>query len=303
MKKICRRKKVNFKNFIENYVFVETNKRKQVSLIDIIVKSQDKRFMFKTSEYLFFPRNYYWMYKMYDIVWRSANILEKTDNGKTVKSMMHENTILSLLKKHFGENNVYANVYLKRAGHQYAEKDFVVFYQNKILSFEAKSNLLPKPELDDGIDKIKLKSEECIRKAYAQSLEVKQKVMDGTAVFYDGSNKKNNVVLDLRNLKIDECLQIIVMYEEYLGIETNIEHICPEFDAWIIDVKNLDYILADTIGQGEFDKFINYAKVRKNAYGLVCVQSGEEIKVYNLYKSMPFLFEKNRKNKGISIHI
>lgn len=70
-----------------------------------------------------------------------------------------------------------------------------------------------KPELDDSIDNVKLKCEECIRKAYAQSLEVKQKVMSGTAVFYDGSNKKNNVVLDLRNSKVDECLQIIVMYE------------------------------------------------------------------------------------------
>ena len=168
-----------------------------------------------------------------------------------------------MLKEYFGENNVYANVYLKRTGRQYAEKDFVIFYQNKILSFEAKSNLLPKPELDDSIDNLKLKCEECIRKAYAQSLEVKQKVMSGTAVFYDGSNKKNNVVLDLRNSKVDECLQIIVMYEEYLGIETNIEHICPDFDAWIIDIKNLKFILADTIGKGKFERLIDYAKKRK----------------------------------------
>lgn len=61
-------------------------------------------------------------------------------------------------------------------------------------------------------------------------MEVKQKVIDGTAVFYDSTKKKNNIVLDLRNSKINECIQIIVMYEEYLGIETNIEHICPEFE-------------------------------------------------------------------------
>lgn len=216
---------------------------------------------------------------------------------------MHENTIFELLKEYFGENNVYANVYLKRTRRQYAEKDFVVIYQNKILSFEAKSNLLPKPELDDSIDNVKLKCEECIRKAYAQSLEVKQKVMSGTAVFYDGSNKKNNVVLDLRNSKVDECLQIIVMYEEYLGIETNIEHICPDFDAWIIDIKNLKFILADTIGKGKFERLIDYAKKRKNAYGLVDVQSGEELKVYNLYKSMPIFFEYDCKDRGISVHI
>ena len=216
---------------------------------------------------------------------------------------MHENTIFELLKEYFGQNNVYANVYLKRTGRQYAEKDFVVFYQNKILSFEAKSNLLPKPELDDSIDNVKLKCEECIRKAYAQSLEVKQKVMSGTAVFYDCSNKKNNVVLDLRNSKVDESLQIIVMYEEYLGIETNIEHICPDFDAWIIDIKNLKFILADTIGKGKFERLIDYAKKRKNAYGLVDVQSGEELKVYNLYKSMPIFFEYDCKDRGISVHI
>lgn len=127
--------------------------------------------------------------------------------------------------------------------------------------------------------------------------------MSGTAVFYDGSNKKNNVVLDLRNSKVDECLQIIVMYEEYLGIETNIEHICPDFDAWIIDIKNLKFILADTIGKGKFERLIDYAKKRKNAYGLVKVQSGEELKVYNLYKSMPFFFEYDCKDRGISVHI
>ena len=282
VKKICRKKKINFKTFMKNYAFdLEDNEKKESNLIDILAKSKDKRFMFITSKFLFFPRNYYWMYKMYDIVWRSANISKKIDYGKTIKSLMH----------------------LKRTGRQYAEKDFVIFYQNKILSFEAKSNLLPKPELDDSIDNVKLKCEECIRKAYAQSLEVKQKVMSGTAVFYDGSNKKNNVVLDLRNSKVDECLQIIVMYEEYLGIETNIEHICPDFDAWIIDIKNLKFILADTIGKGKFERLIDYAKKRKNAYGLVDVQSGEELKVYNLYKSMPIFFEYDCKDRGISVHI
>ena len=153
VKKICRKKKINFKTFMKNYAFdLEDNEKKESNLIDILAKSKDKRFMFITSKFLFFPRNYYWMYKMYDIVWRSANISKKIDYGKTIKSLMHENTIFELLKEYFGENNVYANVYLKRTGRQYAEKDFVIFYQNKILSFEAKSNLLPKPELDDSIN-------------------------------------------------------------------------------------------------------------------------------------------------------
>lgn len=107
----------------------------------------------------------------------------------------------------------------------------------------------------------------------------------------------------MRNSKVDECLQIIVMYEEYLGIETNIEHICPDFDAWIIDVKSLRFILADTIGKGKFERLIDYAKKRKNAYGLVNVQSGEELKVYNLYKNMPILFEYNYKDKGMDVYI
>lgn len=36
---------------------------------------------------------------------------------------------------------------------------------------------------------------------------------------------------------------------------------------------------------------------------LVKVQSGEELKVYNLYKSMPFFFEYDCKDRGISVHI
>lgn len=105
------------------------------------------------------------------------------------------------------------------------------------------------------------------------------------------------------NIALEECMQIVVMYEEYIGIETNIEHICPQFDAWIIDVRTLEYILADTVGKGRFDYFVDYVKKRKNGYGLVEVQSGEEILVYNLYKQFPVLFEKNYGDIGISVHI
>ena len=192
-----------------------------------------------------------------------------------------------------------------RTGRDSAEKDFVVLYQNKVVSFEAKSDLLPVPEPEkfDSVDSIKSQCEECINTAYGQSLEVKNKVLGGTAVFYDNSSKKRKVVLDLRNVHIEECMQIVVMYEEYLGIETNIEHICPQFDAWIIDVRTLEYILADTVGKGRFDYFVDYVQKRKNGYGLVEVQSGEEIIVYNLYKQFPVLFEKNYGDIGISVHI
>ena len=50
--------------------------------------------------------------------------------------------------------------------------------------------------------------------------------------------------------------------ESILG---NIEHICPDFDAWRIEIKNLKFILADTIGKGKFERLIDYAKKRKNA--------------------------------------
>jgi len=306
VKRICCCKRINFEKFIKKYaVDLENRNVTAVRMMDILTKQKDKRFILKTSKSIFFPRNYFWMYTLYDQIWRSTNISQKTDYGKTIKSEMHERELLKLLKRYFGENNVYANVQLKRAGRQYAEKDFVVLYENKVVSFEAKSNLLPEPNLDgvNSIDDIKSKCEECIRKAYDQSLEVKQKVIDGTAVFYDSTKKKNNIVLDLRNSKINECIQIIVMYEEYLGIETNIEHICPEFDAWIIDMKNLKYILADTVGKGKFNTFVNYALKRKNAYGLVDVQSGEELRVYNLYKSMPVFFENDAKDIGISVTI
>ena len=90
---------------------------------------------------------------------------------------------------------------------------------------------------------------------------------------------------------------------DYLEVGFYIEYIFPQFDAWISDVRTLEYILADTVGKGRFDSFIDYVRKRKNGYGLVDVQSGEEIKVYNLYKRFPFLFEKNYGDIGISVHI
>ena len=306
VKKICYNSKINFADFMKKYAYdLEDRNENDVKLIDILIKSKDKRFLFKTPKFVFFPRNVFWMHKLYDLVWKSKNLKKNLPNGKTIKSAMQERALFEILKKYFGENNVYANVFLKRTGRDSAEKDFVVLYQNKVVSFEAKSDLLPVPEPEkfDSVDSIKSQCEECINTAYGQSLEVKNKVLGGTAVFYDNSSKKRKVVLDLRNVHIEECMQIVVMYEEYLGIETNIEHICPQFDAWIIDVRTLEYILADTVGKGRFDYFVDYVQKRKNGNGLVEVQSGEEILVYNLYKQFPVLFEKNYGDIGISVHI
>ena len=155
---------------------------------------------------------------------------------------------------------------MKRIGREYAEKDFVVLYQNKVVSFEGKIKFVAlnqKKRILNNVESIKSKCEKCIKKAYDQSLEVKRKVLGGTAIFYDNSSKKNKVVLDLRNEHIEECIQVVVMYEEYLGIETNIEYIFPQFDAWISDVRTLEYILADTVGKGRFDSFIDYVRKRK----------------------------------------
>lgn len=306
IRRICHYKKIDFEKIIQNYAFsIENNTENAMKIIDVLAMQKENRFMMMTSKFIFFPRNYFWMYRWYNKVWRSNEMSQKLINGKTVKSQMHEEELYALLKHYFGEKNVFANAYLKRLGRQFAEKDFIVLYENIVLSFEAKSNLLPVPELDvtDKIDDIKSKCEECIKKAYNQSLEVKQAIIGGTAIFYDSSNKKNKVLLDLTNIKVDKCIQIVVMYEEFLGIETNVEQICPEFDAWITDVKNLMYILADTVGRGDFDTFVDYALKRKNAYGLVDVQSGEELKIYNLYKSFPFFFEHNYNGRGISVHI
>lgn len=306
IQRICYQKKFDYENIIKNYTYqVGNHNEGNMKIIDVLAKTEDKRFLIMTSDFLYFPRNYYWMHQWYNKIWRSRDISQKLTNGKTIKSQMHEDELYEMLKQYFGENNVYANAYLRRAGKQYAEKDFIVLYKNMVLSFEAKSNLLPAPELEvtDNIDNLKYKCEECIKKAYAQSLEVKQSIASGKAVFYDSANKKNKVLIDLRNFKIEKCIQVVVMYEEYLGIETNIEHICPEFDAWIIDIKNLMYILADTVGRGDFDTFVDYALKRKNAYGLIDVQSGEELKVYNLYKKLPVFFEQDCKGRGISIHI
>lgn len=62
------------------------------------------------------------MHKLYDLVWKSKNLKKNLPNGKTIKSAMQERALFEILKKYFGENNVYANVFLKRTGRDSAEK-------------------------------------------------------------------------------------------------------------------------------------------------------------------------------------
>lgn len=306
IKRICRYKRFNYQHIVEQYAYsFDGNTMEPFRIIDALAMTNEKRFMIITPKNIFFPRHYYWMFQWYNQVWRGKKISENNREGKTIKSKMHENELFNLLQYYFGTENVYASIYLKKEGKGYAEKDFIVLYKNVVLSFEAKSNVLPEPGItqSDEINNIKDKCKKSIEKAYKQSLEVKKAVLNSQAVFYNNDTKKNEIVLDLREKQFDDCIQIVVMYEEFLGIETNIEYLYPEFDAWIVDVKSLMLILKDTVSKGKVDVLFDYAKKRKNAYGLVNVQSGEEMKVYNLYKLYPFLFEKNYKDIGISVNI
>ena len=86
VKKICYNSKINFADFMKNYAYdLEDRNENDVKLIDILIKSKDKRFLFKTPKFVFFPRNVFWMHKLYDLVWKSKNLKKNLPNGKTIK--------------------------------------------------------------------------------------------------------------------------------------------------------------------------------------------------------------------------
>lgn len=300
-------KHLNYDNFIKKYAYDITDKRsaQYTRMIDVIA-SEETGIALISNNNICFPRNYYWIHRWYNCVWKSYEISKNNEDGKTYKSNQHENEIRSVLEKYFGKDKVYSNVYLKRKKGQYAEKDFIVVFNDYVISFEAKSKLLPAPFLgvEDGLEDIKIKCNESIEKAIQQGNEIKQAIAEKKAYFYDTNEKGSKIVLDLNGFSEKNFIQVALMYEEFLNIETNIEHIYEgNINFWLSDVKTLDTILWDTFGKGEGQKFIKYINKRMNAYGLIDVQSGEELKMYQAYKTFPVFFEEKRPDIGIRVRI
>jgi hypothetical protein len=300
-------KNLRYEEFIKKYVYNITDKRSvQYSRMIDVIASEDTRIALISNNNICFPRNYYWINRWYTYVWKSYEISKNNEDGKTYKSDKHENEIKSVLEKYFAKDKVYSGVYLKRKKGQYAEKDFIVVFNDYVISFEAKSKLLPAPFLgvEDGLEDIKIKCNEAIEKAIQQGNEIKQAIAEKKAFFYDTNEKEGKVVLDLNGYSEKKFIQVALMYEEFLNVETNIEHIYKDnINFWLSDVKTLDTILRDTFGKGEGQKFINYINKRMNAYGLIDVQSGEELKMYQAYKTFPVFFEERRPDIGIKVRI
>lgn len=86
IQKICRKNKIDYENIIKNYTYqIGTHNEDYVKMIDVIADREDKHFLMMTTDFLYFPRNYYWMHQWYNKIWRSHDISQKLTNGKTIK--------------------------------------------------------------------------------------------------------------------------------------------------------------------------------------------------------------------------
>nr|WP_033044977.1 hypothetical protein [Clostridium botulinum] len=304
--------RIEYENFIEKYFFNITNRSNnsniKMRLIDCLA-SDDIYIGMLDKKHIYFPRNYYWKYRWFNKIWRSKEIRKNVSEGKTYKSKKHEEEILKILNNAFGEKNVHNNLYIKREKGKYAEKDFIVTFGKYVISVEAKSKLLPEPCLDinDGLQELENKLQESIISAAKQSYEIKKAIENKKAFFYDSNNAKiANQVLNLNTYEACNFIQIAITYEEFLNLETNPECITDDargIEFWVTDIKTLKVILNDTVMKGDGLRFIDYIQKRVKGYGVFNVQSGEELKTYNLYKEMPFIFDHDIRGKGININI
>ncbi|HDO9658078.1 TPA: NERD domain-containing protein [Clostridioides difficile] len=310
MKIIFKVEGIHFKDFTEAYFYkLERNKvLKKYDLLNILLNNNSKiGLISKKSMYL--PRNFYVLHKLYKKVWMSKEIGKDNSQGHTYKSMLHEKKAYELLSNVFGKNNVYKNIFLK-IDKKYIEKDFIVLCNNYILTIEAKSKVLPEAKLDfqDGIESIRKKFDQSINEAYRQCSEVKDAIKKNDAIFYNTNSKPRKKVLDLSDKESKNVIEIVLLFEEFINIETNPNIFWNSNNTkveypWVIDIETLKEILNDTVKKDNLNLFIKYVRLRTNMYSSLSVSNGEELKVFNLYKSMPFVYDTNVKDKNISIHI
>lgn len=307
LKKQFKRNTDKYNEFISTY-FYDIRKRtcnKKLSLLECI-QTIDNKIGFIFDKYIFIPRYYFILDKLYIKIWRSNEILKNTSDGKTIKSSNHETDIKKILERAFGKDNVYSQCYLKKRNGQFSEKDFIVLYNDYILSFEAKSKLLPIPNenFEEGMNILKKVYSESIVKAIEQSKELKSAIKSKNAHIYKNNKKPYKKILDLSKCDYKKFLSIVVVYESFINIQTNPYYLFGEEkikQMWIADVKSLEKILEQTVLNNKGDMFIKFVKYRIRSYNCVNIQKGEEIKAFELFYKMPMFFEKDVGKMGITI--
>lgn len=310
VKPLFRMKKINFKLFMDRY-FYNLKKRSSGSNLNLLecIEVLDNKIGVVFKKYVFFPRNYYILDKLYQSVWRSDDIIKNLANGKNIKSDMHENLIMKILVDAFGEDKVYSQCYLRKKKGEFAEKDFIILYKEYVISIEAKSMIVPSPckNFSEGIVKLKEKYQKSISAAIKQSQDLKNAIETKNAHIFRSNKKPYKEILDLSNFDSNRFLTIAITFERFLNIETNPEFLWGEekndLKLWITDVSSFRQILERTVCKNKGDMFIKYIENRQKGYGVVHVQQGEEMKAFNLFCNMPIVYEKDARNRGISIHI
>lgn len=277
---------------------------KYTPLIEILNKDSIA-FCMKGKKQFYIPMNYFWMDKLYKKIIRSSQYTQGNEEGMTFKSRFSEINTERILIKYFGQDNVFSNIYLKKSKGNYTEKDFIIKGDKFILSVEVKSHKNIVPILEDETQEDFLKRcRGTLIKGRKQLLDVEKAIEDNNAKFYDHSKRKNKLVLDLSDAKKEQLIKVIILDEDYKNIVTDQGIIFPEKDGiWIIDLKTMEMILKDTIGNGKMEQFLDYARKRSRGNNGIRSANGEEIRLYNLYKTCPILFERALEDYNISIHI
>ena len=233
----------------------------------------------RNNNFVTFTRNVNSLNHIYEYILNSEEFKERKGD------YLEERTEI-LLKYMFGNNNVYHRIYDEDGN----EQDFIVIYNNYIISLECKASRFAEPFVNKNKAQIRLKQnfKRTIQKGYDQTERIARNFRKRKFKYYnDDSLGKRKEVLDISTYDIKKFQSVIITMENYHSLGTEL-HLSLKQDEYInlplvISIYSFEILLQKCKLSYNIDKFIEYLENRTKFYGKVYPANSDELDCFGYY--------------------
>lgn len=265
-----------------NKLFIDTsiiNKSIKTIYPTDIKKLYPQYYGLKNNESVTFMRNMNVLNSVYE------HIVNSKEFEKRKGDYLEERTEV-LLGYMFGKDNVYHRIYDEDGN----EQDFIVIFNDYIISLECKASKFTEPFINQNKAQKRLEQsfKKTIQKGYSQAERIAKNFRNGKFKFYNSDKSgKRKEVFDISTYNIEKFQSVVVTMEQYHALGTEVHLSIKQAEninlPLVIDINSFEILLQKCKISYSIDKFIEYLNRRTELYGLVYPANSDELDCFGYY--------------------
>ncbi len=244
-----------------------------------IKKMYPQFFGLKNNKFVTFMRNLNVLNSVYE------HVMNSEEFEKHKGDYLEERTEV-VLKYMFGNDNVYHGIF-DECGN---EQDFIVIFNDYIISLECKASKFTEPFVnqDKAQKRLEQSFKKTIQKGYSQAERIAENFRKGRFKFYNGDKVgKRQEVLDISTYDIEKFQSVIVTMDQYHNLGTELHLSIKQSEninlPLVIDINSFEILLQKCKISYNIDKFIEYLDRRTEFYGLVFPANSDELDCFGYF--------------------